>query len=314
MTVSIGNLRATWANAGVKYTGLGLNVNASSYDPDSSILKISLNNQEKLKLAANGLLYISGNLITSNGTVVSGNTDISPAWNTANAAYTIAVSAFDTANAASGNAGTDIAVAAFDKANAANVLAFNTGIGANAYAASVGTAGNTYTLATIAGANTAVGAGANTVSVAAFTKANTSLANGFIIYASGNNVGIGIASPTQKLDVSGNVKSSDTVFATHFDNVSDVSLKKNIQKIGPALNIVEQLSPVSFQWKNNHQKSFGLIAQEVEKILPSIVHHNGEVKTINYIELIAFLIAAIQEQNTELKVIRTMLDNTKQEN
>lgn len=66
-----------------------------------------------------------------------------------------------------------IAVAAFDKANAANVLAFNTGIGANAFAA-----------ATIAGANAAVGAGANSfasatidgannIAIAAFARANT---------------------------------------------------------------------------------------------------------------------------------------------
>jgi hypothetical protein len=62
----------------------------------------------------------------------------------------------------------------YNKANSANVLAFNTGIGANAFAA-----------ATIAGANTRVGTGANayaaaianTISLAAFNKANAALAN-----------------------------------------------------------------------------------------------------------------------------------------
>ena len=103
--------------------------------------------------------------------------------------------------------------ASFDKANSANVLAFNTGIGANAftsatiagantavgagantYAVAIGTAANSYmistqngsntavgaganafTSATISGANTAVGAGANTVGSAAFNKANSSV-------------------------------------------------------------------------------------------------------------------------------------------
>lgn len=56
--------------------------------------------------------------------------------------------------------------AAFDQANAANVLAYNTGIGANAFAS-----------ATIAGANTAVGAGANAYAALVGSAANTNAAN-----------------------------------------------------------------------------------------------------------------------------------------
>ena len=73
------------------------------------------------------------------------------------------------AAASSVNSVSNLAVAAalnsnnaFNRANAANLLAFNTGIGANAF-----------TSATIAGANAAVGAGANTVGIAAFDKANS---------------------------------------------------------------------------------------------------------------------------------------------
>ena len=80
----------------------------------------------------------------------------------------------------------------YDKANAANVLAFSTGAGTNTYLlatiaganTAVGTGANAFTSATIAGANTAVGAGANafaaatvsganTIAIAAFIKANT---------------------------------------------------------------------------------------------------------------------------------------------
>lgn len=60
------------------------------------------------------------------------------AFNTANAAYGVANSS------TVANAAYDVANAAFGKANAANVLAYNTGIGANAYAAAVGVAANTY--------------------------------------------------------------------------------------------------------------------------------------------------------------------------
>lgn len=77
----------------------------------------------------------------------------------------------------------------YDKANSANVLAFNTGVGANAFTsatiaganAAVGTGANTYLLATIAGANTAVGAGANAYATSVGTAANTNAANGSYI-------------------------------------------------------------------------------------------------------------------------------------
>ena len=64
----------------------------------------------------------------------------------------------------------------FDKANAANVLAYNTGIGANAF-----------TSATIAGANTAVGAGANAYATAAAAGANAYM----ISVQNGSNTAVG---------------------------------------------------------------------------------------------------------------------------
>ena len=62
------------------------------------------------------------------------------AFDQANLANSIAIAAFEKANTGD----TDIIAAAFAKANAANLLAYNTGIGANAYATAVGTAGNAY--------------------------------------------------------------------------------------------------------------------------------------------------------------------------
>jgi hypothetical protein len=69
-------------------------------------------------------------------------------------------------------------IAAFDKANSANVLAYNTGIGAN-----------TYLLATISGANTAVGNGANAYSNLITTDANTHLKS--VIMGANTAVGTG---------------------------------------------------------------------------------------------------------------------------
>ena len=106
-----------------------------------------------------------------------------------------------------------------------------------------------------------------------------------------------------------NVTVTDTVSATHFDNVSDISLKENIYPIYPPhanKDVIHNLNPVSFVWRGTENKSYGLIAQEVEQILPSIVHSKQDgTKTVNYIEIIAFLIAAVQDLQNQIDDINS---------
>jgi hypothetical protein len=127
--------------------------------------------------SANVLAFNTGigaNAFTS-ATISGANTAVGAGANT------VSIAAFAVANVAGGGT-----AAAFDKANSANVLAYNTGIGANTYLlatiaganAAVGTGANTYLLATIAGANTAVGAGANDFTSATVAGANTAVGTG----------------------------------------------------------------------------------------------------------------------------------------
>lgn len=125
-----------------------------------------------------------------------------------------------------------------------------------------------------------------------------------------NRVGIGTSSPAYILDVNGNINASGTVYATHFDNVSDISLKENIITISSPKDIIDNLNPVSFNWKDTGEKSFGFIAQEVEKILPEIVHTKTDnTKTVSYIQLIPFLIQIIKEQQQQIDDINNKLNN-----
>lgn len=92
---------------------------------------------------------------------------------------------------------------------------------------------------------------------------------------------------------------SGTVTATDFNSVSDISLKNNIENIDDSLSILSKINPVSFNWKDSGDKSYGVIAQEIEKILPEAVKTNGQIKTVSYIQLIALLIDAINKLNTK---------------
>jgi hypothetical protein len=93
---------------------------------------------------------------------------------------------------------------------------------------------------------------------------------------------------------------------------SDERLKNNVQNLENGLNIIEQLRPVSYTWNENMGRKgndFGLIAQEVEKILPELISETDLIfqdneetyKTLSYERLVPFLIQSIQELNDKIK-------------
>ena len=87
-----------------------------------------------------------------------------------------------------------------------------------------------------------------------------------------------------------------TLFATDFDSTSDQRLKKNIKPIEGALDKVTKLVGVEFDWVNTDKKSIGVIAQQVEEVVPELVHTNSKgYKSVSYGNLVALLIEAIKE-------------------
>ncbi len=83
------------------------------------------------------------------------------------------------------------------------------------------------------------------------------------------------------------------ITAIDFNSASDQSIKTNVSKLNNSIEILKTLSPVSFNWTNSNEKSYGLIAQEVEKILPELVSETNDIKSVRYIPLIAMLIDAV---------------------
>lgn len=89
--------------------------------------------------------------------------------------------------------------------------------------------------------------------------------------------------------------SSGTLNATDFNSLSDASLKENVETLENGLDVINQIRPVSFDWKDSGERSFGVIAQEIEEVLPQIVATNDEgVKSVAYDKIIAFLIDAVK--------------------
>ena len=97
--------------------------------------------------------------------------------------------------------------------------------------------------------------------------------------------------------------STGAVTAVDFNSTSDINLKENIHTVGNALEITEQLRGVSFDWKETGKSSYGVIAQELEEVLPELVKQ-GEVKSVNYNGIIGVLIEAIKELKKEIEDLK----------
>lgn len=102
--------------------------------------------------------------------------------------------------------------------------------------------------------------------------------------------------------------STGTFSANNFNSLSDERFKENIQNIDDADFVIKNIRGVSFNWKNSGKKSYGVIAQELEVILPELIETNeAGTKTVNYNALIPFLVEAIKKQQKEIDDLKKQL-------
>lgn len=101
--------------------------------------------------------------------------------------------------------------------------------------------------------------------------------------------------------------------------ISDASLKENIEDLSKSIDLLDQLRPVKYNFKSGafgidrtEQKiEYGLLAQEVETVIPDIVGLRDDgLKSINYIALIPILIDAIQSQQDQIDSLINLVNNT----
>lgn len=90
--------------------------------------------------------------------------------------------------------------------------------------------------------------------------------------------------------------------ATDFNSLSDATLKTNFQPITNASDILKMISGIEFNWKDNNRKSAGVLAQEVQTILPHVVTESSTgLKSVNYGSLTAYLIQSVKELTARIE-------------
>tara|TARA_R100000808_G_C2155041_1_gene166734 strand:+ start:10661 stop:12040 length:1380 start_codon:yes stop_codon:yes gene_type:complete len=167
-------------------------------------------------------------------------------------------------------------------------------------------------------------------------KAGSNYNSGGIYYywdsagsASNNWIGLGHYGNADVLKVYG-----DKVIATHDFNStgnitayysSDERLKENITEIDSAVDKVKNIRGVNFDWVDKEidrqggedgyfvrKNDVGVIAQEIEEVLPEVVAERDDgYKAVRYEKIIPLLIQAIKEQQIEIDKLKEKLDEQK---
>jgi hypothetical protein len=102
--------------------------------------------------------------------------------------------------------------------------------------------------------------------------------------------------------------STGTLNSTIFNSLSDKKLKENIVLLTNASNDLLKLNGYSFSFKNSGIQSYGVIAQEVEKVLPNAVDTTEEgIKSVNYNALIALLIEDSKQKTKQIEELSKMV-------
>jgi hypothetical protein len=141
--------------------------------------------------------------------------------------------------------------------------------------------------------------GANTPAIAVNNNAGT------------YNIGMGTASPTQKLHVIGNILASGTI------TPSDIRIKKEITDNSYGLKEIINLKTINYKYKDEElskDKKVGFIAQEIKATMPELVTTaNDEMKTlgVNYAEMTVVLTKAIQEQQIQINNLKKEIEELK---
>lgn len=132
---------------------------------------------------------------------------------------------------------------------------------------------------------------------------------------------VGIGTTTSGTLATLNVSSSNLTFNPSTGNLvvggtvtanSDIKLKTNIKTIENALDKVLSLRGVEYDRIDNQEHQIGLIAQEVQQIIPEAVYPKSpvpdhETKSVAYANLVGLLIEAIKEQNQEIQKLKERL-------
>lgn len=145
----------------------------------------------------------------------------------------------------------------------------------------------------------------NTVSIENDISTNGTRYIGFLDSSSGSTAKV----YTSNTKLTFNPSTGDVVVGGTLTENSDVRIKKDITTIENAIEKVNNLRGVYFTRIGSEIKNIGVIAQEVESVMPEVVRESDGLKSVAYGNIVGLLIEAIKEQNIKIKDLENRLNN-----
>jgi trimeric autotransporter adhesin len=166
---------------------------------------------------------------------------------------------------------------------------------------------------------------ATAIGARAYVSASNALVlgqiNGVNNATANTNVGIGVTAPLYRLHVNGIIRvetlgaaGSTSLCRNSNEQISTCSsslrYKTNLAPFSNGLNIVNRLSPISFNWKDGGMRDVGLGAEDVAAVEPLLVIRNdkGEVEGVKYDRITLVLLNAVKEQQLLINKQQQQLD------
>lgn len=98
------------------------------------------------------------------------------------------------------------------------------------------------------------------------------------------------------VDSVGNTTAAGAMYATGFYTLSDMGVKGGVRELeGGLLDRVCELKPSRWNWTNGKGEGVGLIAQDVERVFPELVHGTDGEKRVDLVGMLGYLVGAIKE-------------------
>ncbi len=122
---------------------------------------------------------------------------------------------------------------------------------------------------------------------------------------------IGDCSATHAITLPDASDDSGKVKANAFVSYSSIRYKKDVEPLESAVDTINKLQGVSYNWKDTGKKDFGFIAEEVGKVIPEIVEWSQDpqyANTMDYTRIISFLVEAVKEQQKKIDLLAEKLD------
>ena len=155
--------------------------------------------------------------------------------------------------------------------------------------------------------------------IARFVNETTATSGGSAVINVRNTYGIGFGGlikfwSTSTATSVGNISFNSSRTAVNYNTGSDYRLKEDYRDFN-GLNIISDIDVYDFKWKNQDDRSYGVIAHELDQVVPGAVTGEKDaedMQCVDYSKLVPLLIKSVQElkaENVSLKARVSALEN-----